>query len=257
MFQRLRERVLALAPVEVQLDRARTFSRAGRVEEAMAIWQPLANSGVARAQTNLGACHATGTGVPVNLETARLWLERGAAGGDPLGQRNLATLLLQHDPAAALGLYRRAAEAGDAESQDQLSHMLLTGIGTAADPTEARRWAGVAAAQGNLSAAARLGTMCHDAVGGPRDPASAVRWWRAAVDAGDGDSAARLGAALHMGQGVRADQVEAMRWLLVGASRHSILVRPFFARVRDGLTATELAAAQQQARRFGWIDHSS
>ena len=252
MLRRLRDRVLALVPAEVQLDRARTFSRAGRMDEALAIWRPLAEAGIARAQTNLGACYATGTGLPVDLDAARQWLHRGALGGDPLGQRNLASLLLPHDPAAALDWYRRAAEAGDAESQDQLSHMLLTAVGTTADPAEARRWAEAAATQDIKAAAARLGTMCHDAIGGPRDPLEAVRWWRAAAEAGDSDSAARLGAALHLGQGIREDQVAAMAWLLVASGRHSILVRPFFTRVRDSLTAAQLVQAQDMARGLGW-----
>ena len=252
MLRALRDRVRALIPAEVQLERARTFSRAGRMAEALAIWTPLAEAGVLRAQTNLGACYATGTGVPVDLEAARHWLQRGADGGDTLGQRNLGSLLLPHDPTAAAGWYRRAAEGGDAESQDQLSRMLLAGDGVPADAAEARRWGEAAAHQGVTAAAARLGTMCHDAVGGPRDQLEAVRWWRSAAQAGDGDSAARLGAALHLGQGIREDQVEAMAWLLVASGRHSILVRPFFTRIRDALTPAQLAAAQGMARGFGW-----
>lgn len=253
MLRGLRDRVRALLPADAQLDRARTLSRAGRTAEALAIWTKLAEAGVARAQTNLGACYATGTGVPVDLDAARRWLQRGAEGGDTLGQRNLGSLLLPHDAAAAAGWYRRAAEGGDAESQDQLSRMLLAGDGVAEDAAGARRWADAAARQGVVAAAARLGTMCHDAAGGPRDPLEAVRWWRVAAEAGDADSAARLGAALHLGQGVREDQVEAMAWLLVASGRHSKLVRPFLARVRDGLTPAQLAAAQEMARGSGWV----
>ena len=256
MLRGLRDRVRALLPAEAQLDRARTLSRAGRVAEALAIWTKLAEGGVARAQTNLGACYATGTGVPVDLDAARQWLQRGAEGGDTLGQRNLGSLLLPHDPAAAAGWFRQAAEGGDAESQDQLSRMLLDGAGVAQDAAEARRWAEAAAQGGAAAAAARLGTMCHDAAGGPRDPLEAVRWWRVAALAGDADSAARLGAALHLGQGIREDQMEAMAWLLVASGRYSTLVRPFFARVRDGLTPAQLAAAEDMARGFGWAGRS-
>lgn len=256
MLRRWRDRVGRVS-ADDQLERARSLRRAGRIGEALAIWRKLAESGLARAQTNLGACYATGTGLPVDFEAARLWLGRGAEGGDTLGQRNLASLLLPHDPAAALDWYRRAATAGDADSQDQLSHMLLTGLGTAADPVEARRWAEAAAMQGVATAAARLGTLCHDAVGGPRDPSGAARWWRLAAEAGDGDAAARLAAALHLGQGVPADQVEAMAWLLVASGRYSPLVRPFFDRIRDGLTAEQLADAQARARARGWSDHAT
>ncbi len=93
------------------------------------------------------------------------------------------------------------------------------------------------------AAAARLGTMCHDAAGGPRDPLEAVRWWRVPG----------LGAALHLGQGIREDQAEAMAWLLVASGRHSVLVRPFLARVRNGLAPAQLAAAQEMARKAGWL----
>ena len=248
MFGHLRDRLRALVPAEVQLDRARGFSRAGKMADALAIWTTLAEAGVPRAQTNLGACYATGAGVPVDLEAARHWLHRGAEGGDRLGQRNLGSLLLPHDPTAAAVWYQRAAAAGDAESQDQLSRMLLDGDGVPADATQARHWAKAAAEQGIAAAAARLGTMCHDAAGGPRDPLEAVRWWRVAATAGDGDSAARLGAALHLGQGIREDQVEAMAWLLIASARHSILVRPFFTKVRDMLDPAQLAAAQETAR---------
>ena len=85
MLERLRDRMRALVPPEVQLDRARTLSRAGRIAEALAIWTKLAEAGVPRAQTNLGACYATGTGVAVDLEAARRWLQRGAEGGGPAG----------------------------------------------------------------------------------------------------------------------------------------------------------------------------
>ena len=233
---------------EALLGRARKLAAAGRMAEALAIWRRLAEAGVPRAQANYGACFATGNGAPLDPAAARLWLRRGAEAGDSLGQRNLATLLLPEDPAAAASWYRRAGEQGDAASQDQLSRMLLAS-GPTQDLAEARRLAEQAARQGIAAAASRLGTMCHDAAGGPRDPAQAAHWWRVAAEAGDADAAAMLGAALHMGQGTPRDQVEAMAWLLVGSRRHSILVRPFLARVEAGLAPAELAAAEALAAR--------
>jgi TPR repeat protein len=230
---------------------ARAHADAGRIAEAMAVWRKLAGSGVARAQTILGACLATGTGVARDATEARMWLERGATAGDVIGQRNLATLLLPDDPAAASLWYRRAAEQGDAISQDQLSRMLLAGEGVIQDLAGARHWAERAAEQGIVAACARLGMMCHEAKGGPRDPEAAARWWRFAAERGDGDSAAMLGAALHMGQGVVADQVAAMAWLIIGSDRNSILVRGFYARTEAGLTAEERARAEELAAVWG------
>jgi len=235
---------------EAQLAQARELAKGGQMTKALAVWTALAADGVPRAQTNLGACLATGVGVPVDLAAARLWLQRGAEAGDALGQRNLATMLLNEDQAAAVAWYRRAAEGGDAISQDQLSRMLLDGEGAPQDLAQARHWAEQAARQGVVLACARFATMCHEAKSGPRDPAQAVLWWRVAAHAGDADAAAMLGAALHMGQGVAADQVEAMAWLIVGSGRHSILVRPFFAKVEAELTPDERSRARALAA--GW-----
>ena len=231
---------------EARLERARGLAKEGRVAEAIALWAPLAVAGVARAQTNLGACYATGNGVQADPGLARQWLQRGAEAGDALGQRNLATLLQGTDPTAAADWYRRAAEQGDAISQDELSRILFDAGQNFAD---ARGWAEKAAQQGIPAAAHRLATMCHEAKGGERDPARAVRWWRAAAEAGNADAAAMLGAALHMGQGTVADQVEAMAWLLVASARHSTLVRGFFARVEGLLSPADREAARALAAR--------
>jgi TPR repeat protein len=233
------------------LARARAAADAGQIADALAIWRKLAAAGIARAQTNLGACLATGHGVAPDEAAARQWLERGATAGDVIGQRNLASLLLPKEPSAAATWYRRAAEQGDSVSQDQLSHMLLTGEGVIQDLPGARHWATRAAEQGVITACARLGTMCHEAKGGPRDPAQAAHWWRIAAVGGDGAAAAMLGAALHMGQGVAADQVAAMAWLILGSQRHSKLVRGFFTRVEAGLSAQQRAEAEAQAEALG------
>jgi TPR repeat protein len=233
------------------LAQARAHADGGRMGEALAIWRALAEAGVARAQVNLGACCATGNGVARDPRAALLWLERGATAGDPVGQRNLATLKLRDDPAAAAIWYRKAAEQGDAVSQDQLSALLFAGEAVIQDFAEARRWAEAAAGQGIAASCARLGTMWHEAKGGPRDPAEAARWWRIAAEGGDGDGAAMLGAALHMGQGVAADQVAAMAWLILGSRRRSVLIRGFFDRVEAMLSEEQRAEAEALAERWG------
>src|ERR1700744_2581364 len=65
-------------------------SKAGNYAAALAIWEPLARDGVARAQNNIGACFAEGLGVPREPEFAVKWLTLAADAGDPVGQRNLA-----------------------------------------------------------------------------------------------------------------------------------------------------------------------
>jgi TPR repeat protein len=55
---------------------------------------------VARAQNNIGACFAEGLGVERDLKLAAQWLSLSAAGGDAVGQRNLAALYFKGEGVA-------------------------------------------------------------------------------------------------------------------------------------------------------------
>jgi TPR repeat protein len=72
---------------------ARAAFEAGDYTTALSLWEPLAHAGVARAQNNIGVCFSDGLGVERDPELAVRWLSLAAAGGDPLGQRNLATAI--------------------------------------------------------------------------------------------------------------------------------------------------------------------
>src|SRR5262245_30334090 len=79
-------------PVADQLAAALDAARRGDYASALAIWEPLARSGVARASNNIGACFAEGIGVERDGDLAFRWLALAAEAGDPVGQRNLASL---------------------------------------------------------------------------------------------------------------------------------------------------------------------
>src|ERR1700674_2931250 len=120
------------APRRDPLAEALAASQAGDYATALALWEPLAQAGVARAQNNIGACFSEGLGVERDPALALRWLSLAADGGDPVGQRNLATayfkgLGVPSDGARAAELYRAAAEKGDGPAQDMLSWMLLEG----------------------------------------------------------------------------------------------------------------------------------
>lgn len=236
-----------------QLAAAAAASRAGDHAAALAIWAPLARDGVARAQSNVGACFAEGLGVERDLALAVRWLTLAAEAGDPVGQRNLATLHFRgegvaQDDGRAAALYRAAAEQDDAAAQDMLSWMLLED-GPLFDPVEARLWAGRAAGQGVATAMTRLGMLHHNAVGVARDPAEAARWWRLAAERGEADAQAMLGAAHHLGSGVAKDPVQALAWLLRGQTGGSTLAGRFLGPARAALDPAGIAAAESLARR--------
>ncbi|MGA7428410.1 MAG: tetratricopeptide repeat protein, partial [Rhodoplanes sp.] len=169
-----------------QMAEAFDAARTGDYAVAGAIWGPLAQTGVARAQNNVGACFAEGLGVARDAGLAARWLTLAAQAGDPVGQRNLAALCfkgegVEQDYARAAELYRAAAQQGDGPAQDMLSWMLLEGECIPADAIEARRWALAAAEQGIPAAMTRVGMIYHNAIGVERDPGVAAMWWEKAA----------------------------------------------------------------------------
>lgn len=233
------------------MEHALTAAKAGDYAAALATWEPLARSGHARAQNNIGACFAEGLGVEPDPALAFKWLKLSSDGEDPVGRRNLAALYFRgdgvpQDDHEAMRLYRLAAEAGDGPAQDMLSWMLLEG--DAPDVAEGLRWARAAAEQGVSASMTRLGMLHHNALGVPRDPAEAVRWWRKAADLGDADGQAMLGAAHLTGGGVPRDPAEALVWLLRARDGGSELARNFIEPARSQLSADQRAEAECRAR---------
>ena len=89
-----------------QMEAAYAAAERGDYARALEIWGPLAHAGVARAQSNIGACFANGLGVAPDGTLALRWLTVAAEAGDAVGQRNLATVyfkgeLVALDAAAA------------------------------------------------------------------------------------------------------------------------------------------------------------
>jgi uncharacterized protein len=239
------------ADVAAQMAAAYDAAQKGDYAGALAIWGPLAQAGVARAQNNVGACFAEGLGVERDNTLALRWLTLAAEEGDRVGQRNLAALYfkgegVQQDQARAAALYRTAAAAGDGPAQDMLSWILLEESDWF-DPVESRRWALAAAEQGIAAAMTRMGMIYHNALGVDRDPGVAVAWWAKAAVHGDADGQAMLGAAYIIGNGLPRDGVAALSWLLRGQAGHSPLASKFLKSARSALSADEIAEAERRA----------
>ena len=90
----LLDRLLGRKPddTDADMERARGLAAAGDYAGALAIWEPLARKGHARARNNIGACFAEGLGVERDSALAHRWIGLAAEAGDPVGQRNLAAL---------------------------------------------------------------------------------------------------------------------------------------------------------------------
>lgn len=249
-LDRLTGRMPEAASDADEMTQALTAARNGDYETALRLWEPLEQSGVARAQNNIGACFAEGLGVPQDRALAGKWLRLAAEAGDPVGERNYAAFHMQGadgDYSIAADYYRRAAEKGDAPARDMLSWMLLEGEIMPSDPVEARHWAERAAEAGIASSMTRLGMLYHNASGVDRDPERAVDWWRRGAMAGDADAQAMLGAACHMGAGTARDGVAALVWLIRATNGGSALAQPFIGPVRQSLSPGEIGIAERRA----------
>jgi len=113
--------------------------------KAIALWKPLADSGVAVAQQHIGVMYAEGKGVPQNDVEAAKWFAKAAEQGDPLAQYDLGASFAQglgvkQDFALAAKWFQRAAAQGMAIAQLNLGLLYASGSGVPKDPVEAMKW---------------------------------------------------------------------------------------------------------------------
>ena len=126
---------------------------AGDYERALAIWQPLAESGDRFAQFSLGSLYFEGSGVEKDLEESARW-------------------------------FRAAAEQGYAPAQFNLGNAYKHGNGVPQDDLEAAEWWRKAAEQNFAPAQFNLGTQYYFGRGVPKDEQIAIAWYRRAAENG-------------------------------------------------------------------------
>ncbi len=133
---------------------------AGRTEAGVQMLRGAADRGMIMAQYRLAKIYERGEGVPTDLNAARQWTERAAAGGNRRAMHDLGVYFARgegapQDEAAAFRWFRQAAELGVADSQYNLGVLYQQGRGVNGNPAEALFWFSVAARQGDQDAAAR------------------------------------------------------------------------------------------------------
>ena len=232
-----------------RMKRAQAAWAAGEHGAALALWEPLAQQGVARAQSNLGAAFLEGRGVARDADKAVDWLKRAAEQGDAGGQRNLAHCYYEgwgvpQDLAQAALWYEKAATQNDADAQDMLSYVKLDG----GDYEAARSWAEKAAKFGRTEAMARLGDIHHNALGVERNPKLAAGWWRQAAMLGHAEAQAMLGRPTSPARACRRIRIEALHWLLrAEANGAGELAAEFLGQARADMDPLDTAEAERRA----------
>ena len=172
--------------------------------QAVVWWRKAVALGDAGAAVHLGRAIRDGLlGLDRDDETAVGLFRQAADSGNATGQGDLGFMYqsgrgVPKDAAAAVVLYRKAADQGDAYAQGALGHLTELGIGIPRDPAAARALYRAAAAQGNATAQSWLGQMLND---NEATAAEGAVWLRKAAEQGETTAQYNLSAAYPSGQG--------------------------------------------------------
>jgi TPR repeat protein len=153
------------------------------------------------------------------------------------------------DPDRGLTLITQAAERGSVEAQARLAEAYFLGeTGLVPKSAEAAApWALKAADAGNAWSQNLVGTMKEHGQGLARDPQGAVEFYRRAARQGDPKAQSSLGRLLHASSGP-GDRIEAYYWLRSSAEQGEITARNFFVEVESGFTPDEREAGENRLR---------
>jgi TPR repeat protein len=116
------------------------------------------------------------------------------------------------DYAGAMSWYRKAADQGDANAQNNVGDLYFYGRGVAQDYAQAMFWYRKAADQGYTWGQFNVGWLCDSGKGVTQDYAQAASWYRKAADQGNAKSQNNLGDLYYYGRGVARDYAQAKFW---------------------------------------------
>jgi len=174
-------------------DRVSAFAWSNRAAEA----------GAPGGAFNLGLAYDDGMGVVADKAQAQRWYRTAIERQHTSAMVNLAALLLNGSndtnsayTSEALGLVRRAADAGSTTGIFNMGYLYEKGIGLAKDMTEALRWYRLAAERKDSRAMLRLGLLYADGVGG-------VAWTHHVA----GQESEQVVAFIHHGEGPKAESL--------------------------------------------------
>ncbi len=121
------------------------------------------------------------------------------------------------DYSKALKLYRKAAEAGFADAQNNLASMYEHGMGVEKNYKESAKWYLKAAEQEEERAQHSLGMLYRDGRGVLNDLQEAAGWFRKSADQGHKGAMRDMGTMYWEGSGVSRSDVRAYMWWKIAA----------------------------------------
>jgi TPR repeat protein len=113
------------------------------------------------------------------------------------------------DGVEAVKWYRKAAEGGFAEAQNQMARCYWWGSGVKKDNNEVAKWYRRSAEQGNAVGEAGLARCYWVAIGVERNLAEALVWYRKSAELGNADAQSSLAYFYRFGVSIKKDEAEA------------------------------------------------
>jgi len=143
------------------VDDALAAARQEDYATALRLADPLARTGDPRAEFVLGLLYEKGRGIMMDAAAAAEWYRRAADQGLAEAQNNLGALYsngegVRHDHAEALKWWTLAADQGLVTSQANLAELYAEGDGVPHDLVQAYKWSALAAGEGERRGAETL-----------------------------------------------------------------------------------------------------
>jgi len=153
----------------------------GSYELAITTWTPLAESGNAWAQHNLGRLYHTGKGVDRDLTAAATWYYMAAKQDLAVAQLRLAMMYYAGagvigNAETALKWFTKAAEQGNGEAMSWLGLLYMNGWGTPSNYKTSLKWYIKAASQGIAHAQNTLAIKYEQGIYVPKDYTMSYMW---------------------------------------------------------------------------------
>jgi len=202
----------------------------GDFAEALNIYTPFAERGLAFAQFNLGVMYDAGEGTPEDNKAAVKWYRLAAEQGHAGAQYNLGNMYSNGDGVsqnyeAAAKWWGLAAEQGVAIAQHNLGVIYDLGEGVPQDHKAATKWYRLAAEQRYADSQFNLGKRYDDGEVVAEDNEAAVAWYRLAAEQGHSVAQYNLGVMYHIGEGILQDYKAAARWTRLAAEQGEVLAQ--------------------------------
>ena len=131
------------------------------------------------------------------------------------------------------------------------SHLMFDeGVGVAEDNVAAIAWYRKAAEQGDPQAQNNLGAMYDAGEGTDINDKEAVKWYTLAANQGNTIAQNNLGAMYYSGEGIRASRTEAYKWFLIAGELGNDDARDNQKVAEEGMRRSEISRAQKLADRW-------